>query len=190
MLSFGTIGILALAASLASAATTHRVNVGMNGLNTYDPPNTNAATGDIIEFHFFPQNHTVTEGNFRDPCNPIGGAFFSGFIATSDTNGSTTFTIVLRDTLPIFFYCSQANHCQSGMVGSINAPSSGNTLAAWRNAAASAQANTAPTRATGGEVRDGTSTTISPSSSRGLGTIATAPPIIGGAALMAIAALL
>lgn len=32
-----------------------------------------------------------------------------------------SFTIPVTDTKPIWFYCSQGKHCQSGMVGVINA---------------------------------------------------------------------
>jgi hypothetical protein len=52
-------------------------------------------------------------------------AFFSGFMPTNATNraqkGVLTYTIHVKDTKPVWFYCSQAKHCQAGMVGAINA---------------------------------------------------------------------
>jgi hypothetical protein len=52
-------------------------------------------------------------------------AFFSGFMPTNASfaakNEVLTYTIRVPDSKPIWFYCSQAKHCQSGMVGAINA---------------------------------------------------------------------
>ncbi|KAH6668523.1 hypothetical protein B0J14DRAFT_601027 [Halenospora varia] len=41
--------------------------------------------------------------------------------------------VYVNDTRPIWFYCSQtsSSHCQSGMVGAINAHSTGDTLEAF-----------------------------------------------------------
>lgn len=73
------------------------------------------------------QNHSVTQSSFDDPCHPLAGGFFSGFVPTNGSPSATTFTITINDSTPIWFYCSQpnGNHCQAGMVGSINAPSTG-----------------------------------------------------------------
>ena len=56
------------------------------------------------------------------------------------------FTIAVNDTKPIWFYCSQAKHCQGGMVGVINAPAanSSRTLASYKALAAKAPANLSP----------------------------------------------
>jgi len=65
-------------------------------------------------------------------------AFFSGFMPTNATAAATknilTYTIRVPDTKPIWFYCSQAKHCQGGMVGAINAYvfSSRNVLAVYK----------------------------------------------------------
>lgn len=52
-------------------------------------------------------------------------AFFSGFMPTNASLSATskvlTYTIRVMDTKPVWFYCSQAKHCQGGMVGAINA---------------------------------------------------------------------
>ncbi|KAH8589308.1 Cupredoxin, partial [Bisporella sp. PMI_857] len=111
-----------------------QVKVGANNL-TYTPSNIIAAPGTKIEFSFFPKNHTVTQSSFSDPCHPLAGGFFSGFVPTQPAAaGSSSFTITVNDTKPIWFYCSQTagDHCQKGMVGSINAPKTGNrTLEAF-----------------------------------------------------------
>jgi hypothetical protein len=52
-------------------------------------------------------------------------AFFSGFMpsnATAVAAGNVlTYTIRVMDSKPIWYYCSQGQHCQGGMVGAINA---------------------------------------------------------------------
>lgn len=68
------------------------------------------------------QNHSVAAGDYASPCTPqqpATNAFYSGFMPT-DQQGQLTYTIPIRDTNPIWFYCSQARHCQEGMVGVIN----------------------------------------------------------------------
>jgi len=54
-----------------------------------------------------------------------------------------TFTIEVNDTKPIWFYCSQGKHCQSGMVGAIN-PTAEKTVADFTERAALAPANLSP----------------------------------------------
>jgi hypothetical protein len=78
------------------------------------------------------QNHSVVQSTFDNPCVPIANimanktdAFFSGFMPTNASLGASTnvltYTIRVSDTKPVWFYCSQAKHCQAGMVGAINA---------------------------------------------------------------------
>lgn len=46
------------------------------------------------------------------------------------------FTVLVKDTNPIWFYCATGKHCQSGMSGVINAPAStAKTLALYKEAA-------------------------------------------------------
>ena len=73
------------------------------------------------------QNHSVASSTFDSPCIPelkanpnAKTAFWSGFMPT-DAEGSLVFTMQVRDAAPVYFYCAQAKHCQSGMVGVINA---------------------------------------------------------------------
>lgn len=98
-------------------------------------------------FLIIEQNHTVTQSSFKDPCHPLSsGGFFSGFVPTKDSPSSTTFTITVQNSNPIWFYCSQTvgSHCQKGMVGAINAPATGNTLDAFIRIATNATQSTAP----------------------------------------------
>jgi plastocyanin len=106
------VAAIALASGIVSAqkGTTVKVDVGKDGF-TFTPANIQAEAGTDIQFSFFPGDHSVTQAAFSDPCQPIaGGGFFSGFMADS----STTFTITINNTDPIYFSCSQSGHCQAG----------------------------------------------------------------------------
>ena len=49
--------------------------------------------GEKIEFHFFAPTHSVVQGSFDNPCQPIGpNAFFSGGISTLDSNVNVSHT--------------------------------------------------------------------------------------------------
>lgn len=140
-------GLAALAASVVNAQDgwTIQVQVGADGLS-YTPNDIKAAVGTKVEFIFNPKNHTVTQSSFADPCHALPGGFFSGFVPTTETPSSTSFTITVADTKPIWFYCSQTvgTHCQKGMVGAINAPAVGNTLAKFVALASNATTSTFP----------------------------------------------
>lgn len=127
------------------------------------------------------------QSSFDDPCHPLKDGFSSGFIPTEVSPSGVLFDIVIEDTKPIWFYCAQTakTHCQAGMVGSINAPATGNTLEAFIEKAASASASTIPPHAPlggalsvngtiiadfGGAVLDTTNTTLDP------GAITNVPP--------------
>lgn len=45
----------------------------------------------------------------------------SGFMpVTADAKDVPVFTMQINDTTPMWLYCSQATHCQEGMVMAIN----------------------------------------------------------------------
>ncbi|TVY47454.1 Extracellular serine-rich protein [Lachnellula occidentalis] len=136
---------LVLAFAAAASAATIKVAVGQDGL-TYTPNDITANAGDSVEFDFFPKNHTVTQSSFADPCHPLAGGFFSGFVPTNASTLGSTFTITVKDTKPVWIYCSQTvgTHCQAGMVAAINAPKTGNTLAAFTLHAKNATSSTFP----------------------------------------------
>ena len=67
---------IALALSLAKNIS---ISVGQAGL-VFDPDTVTANTGDLLQFHFFPKNHTVAQSSFSSPCTPSTGGVFSGFM--------------------------------------------------------------------------------------------------------------
>jgi len=124
----------------AAPATTHTITVGnKNGSLTYNPPNISADIGDMVRFLFMPKNHSVTQSSFGQPCVPLGASgntvgFWSGFnpVSGDQISDFPTFDIIVNDTSPIWFYCSQTDHCVKGMVGAINAnPNSAKSFAAF-----------------------------------------------------------
>ncbi|KUJ22417.1 uncharacterized protein LY89DRAFT_714223 [Mollisia scopiformis] len=114
---------------------TQSIQVGAEGLS-FTPPTVTANVGDIVEFRFYPQNHSVARADFETPCIPYEDTgpgrvgFWSGFqpIAVVLSN-PPTFQVVINDTEPILFYCSAPGACiNDGMVGVIN-PNSTETFA-------------------------------------------------------------
>jgi plastocyanin len=105
------------------------VTVGLNGTLTFSPDNVTASVGDMVQFQFVAGNHTATQSNFDNPCQPISmhnasaTGFHSGFqpAAASKAMGMTSvYTVPINDTKPIWVYCAQAKHCEAGMVMVIN----------------------------------------------------------------------
>ncbi|TVY82172.1 putative GPI-anchored cupredoxin [Lachnellula suecica] len=141
---------LVMAFAAATSAATVKVSVGVDSTGAsklvYTPNDITASVGDSVEFDFFPANHTVTQSSFADPCHPLAGGFFSGFVPTNASTLGSTFTITVKDTKPVWIYCSQikGTHCQAGMVAAINAPKTGNTLAAFTSLAKNATLSTFP----------------------------------------------
>ncbi|KJA16243.1 hypothetical protein HYPSUDRAFT_148004 [Hypholoma sublateritium FD-334 SS-4] len=115
----------------AAVPVDHRITVGANGALAYSPPNITASIGDTVTFEFHPKNHTVTQSNFLNPCEPLQAStgttgFKSGFVpVAADATTFPTFQITINDTAPIWGYCGQTGHCAAGMVFSINAVESG-----------------------------------------------------------------
>ncbi|KAH0559574.1 hypothetical protein GP486_003912 [Trichoglossum hirsutum] len=117
---------------------------------TFDPNDVRVDVGSMIQFQFWPKNHSVARSSFDKPCVPIEqstpGAvgFFSGFMPIQQTLG--VFTIKVTDAKPIWFYCAQGNHCQSSMVGVINAPKNdtSKTIQTFTDLAKKAPANIVP----------------------------------------------
>lgn len=130
LLGFAAIAAMAVNSQMG---TTIRVAVGEGESLRYSPNNITAKVGTAIEFNFFPnvinqvenlptklkhsQNHSVVQSSFANPCHPLAGGFFSSFIPTKNSPSGTSFTVIVNDTRPIWFYCSQtsSSHCQSGM---------------------------------------------------------------------------
>jgi len=135
----------------------HVVQVGdATGALKFSPDSITAAVGEMIQFQFYPQNHSVAQSSFDKPCEPLPqtngtAGFWSGFMPVSSSSTTMpTFSILVKDTKPIWFYCAAAKHCQGGMSGVVNPPSSGpNTLDAYKTAAKSVSLTGIPTGAAG-----------------------------------------
>lgn len=155
-------------AGLVSAQTTgtgqakvHTVQVGDKdgGLKFY-PEQLDAAVGDMVRFQFYPKSHSVARSAFTNPCVPLDPAtangtssFFSGFVPVQQVDKfMPTFTILINETTPIWYYCATGKHCQNGMAGVINPPkqSTDRTLAKYKQAAVGAT-TVAPGTSFGGE---------------------------------------
>ncbi|KAF8878933.1 hypothetical protein BD779DRAFT_1803504 [Infundibulicybe gibba] len=128
-------------APTAPADTPGHMNIDVAFQNTFvfHPASIVAPVGTIVTF-WFPNNglaHSVTQSSFANPCTYLAasGNDSAGFDSGLQTN--VQFSINITDsTKPIWFHCKQVLHCGMGMVGSINAPTSGsNTFTAFQSAA-------------------------------------------------------
>ncbi len=184
--------VAAAAESASPSSGVHDVDVGEDGVFAYTPNTLKASVGDTVNFHFYPLNHSVVQSSFNSPCTPLQGGIFSGFHPSSNDEAvshyppssrllpldqcayanrkAQMFSVTINDTNPIWLYCAQTvkSHCQSGMVMVINPPASGNTLAAYKSAAANTHTSTSPATIQGGVVlpnKDSDNSTASTSGS-------------------------
>ncbi|KAK0726412.1 hypothetical protein B0T21DRAFT_350548 [Apiosordaria backusii] len=157
-MKFSSIFSLAGLVSQVSAITWN-VSVGKNGL-TFEPNEIRAGAGDIIQFIFWPRNHSVVAGEFTRPCIPR---------LTGGSGPPQLFRVQINNSEPFVFYCSQNNgqHCKNGMFGIINPGVTGiATLSSYRNLAAGAGNATSPrVPPFGGQIRQNPNTSVPPSSS-------------------------
>ncbi|THY69888.1 hypothetical protein D6C86_08558 [Aureobasidium pullulans] len=131
-------------------AALHSIDVGEDGL-VFSPNSTTAAVGDTVTFHFYPRAHGVARSSYSSPCAAMDNGFNSGFVKVASGESNTTFTITVNNTDPIWYYCPQGDHCQAGMVGVINPPSSDDqTIGAFIVAASTAGTSTVPEQVYGG----------------------------------------
>jgi hypothetical protein len=59
------------------------VLVGGGGLLSFSHPSIPAAIGDVVVFRFGgpgPQNHSVVQSTFENPCHAVAGGFNSGYM--------------------------------------------------------------------------------------------------------------
>ncbi|RAL66490.1 hypothetical protein DID88_006180 [Monilinia fructigena] len=100
--------------STSPSDPTHTILVGAGGQLTFSPNETKADVNTTLEFHFYPQTHSVAQAAFASPL----------------------FSVLVNDTKPIWFYCGFARHCENGMVGAVNIPTENpKTLAQFAAAA-------------------------------------------------------
>jgi len=122
---------------------THVIQVGDTaGTKAFYPEKIRAKKGDLVQFHFYPKEHSIAQGSFDQPCQPLGSAngsssqgFWSGFMpVAAESKTMPVFSILVNDTKPIWFYCATMSHCQQGMAGVINEPED-KTLEQYKEAA-------------------------------------------------------
>ncbi|KAI1869573.1 hypothetical protein JX265_006663 [Neoarthrinium moseri] len=168
-MQFSTVALSALL-GLASAQTVHVVSVATaNNSLIFTPDNIKAPAGDMIQFQFRAGNHSVAQSTFDAPCSPISQhtnqtGVFSGFqpVAASQAMGMVpTWTIMVQNTNPMWFYCATGKHCQAGMVMVVNENTGANatrSLAEFKKLASAATANVAPSSGTNGGTNGGSGT--------------------------------
>ncbi|KAG8876031.1 hypothetical protein FRB98_007503 [Tulasnella sp. 332] len=162
-----------------TSAEIHNVFVGgPNGL-VFTPNNIVCNVGDTVLFTFGTKNHTMTQSTFANPCTPIGGGAFSGFmpVAANQTTDLPQYPLPVQDTKPFWAFCSQANHCEQGMVFAMNAPTTGNTFDAYM---AGAKALLSPTASTVAAAPVAATSTATDSSAAAAVTPATTAAPYGG----------
>ncbi|KAI9754060.1 MAG: hypothetical protein M4579_004880 [Chaenotheca gracillima] len=139
---FSALALAAVAHGQDSDMDTITIEVGEGGL-VMKPDSVMAKKGQKIEFEFYPMNHSVVQGDVSKPCQPAANAWWSGYVPSSKGESSTKFVLTINDTEPIYYYCSQEEHCQGGMVGVINPPND-SALTDYRKASNGADENVAP----------------------------------------------
>ena len=154
---------LAIAAATSASAANIQVQVG-NGALAFNPNSVTANVGDTISFVFYPKNHTVTQSSFAAPCEPLASGIDSGFqpVAANATS-VPSFSMTVNVTTPLWFFCHQTGHCESGMVFAVN-PTPNKTFDAFQATANASSSNGTPP-----------SNSSSPSSPAGSGTTAGSP---------------
>ncbi|KAF3007705.1 hypothetical protein E8E13_009553 [Curvularia kusanoi] len=165
---FSTILAAGLAQAMTASAATMMVTVAANNKFQFTPNSVTAQPGDMVAFNFVAQNHSIVSSTANNPCQPERNAIFSDFQPIpGNPNGSPNggaaaagnkgknrnnnrqasntpmFMVPITDNQPIYIYCSQAQHCQQGMVMVINPPD-GNAVTQYANKAAQANNNVSP----------------------------------------------
>ncbi|KAJ5046752.1 uncharacterized protein L3040_003982 [Drepanopeziza brunnea f. sp. 'multigermtubi'] len=186
-MQFTTLALSALSicSALAQSAgiKVHVVRVGaMNGSLIYSPDNIKAAVGEMVQFQFAPNNHSVTQSTFDQPCQPIapagssGAGIYSGFMPVSASSTTTpTYTIMIKDQTPMWLYCSQAQHCQGGMVMVINEDTAANASRTLENYRTLAKASTASGTAVGDQAGTNSTSGTAPGTGTGAGSLTSTP---------------
>ncbi|KAL9114540.1 MAG: hypothetical protein Q9227_001621 [Pyrenula ochraceoflavens] len=129
------------ASTSSDGPITHTVQVAKGGF-TFVPDVVLAKKGDVIEFDFFPDNHSVVRAEYGYPCIPYEDTgvdkigFFSGFHPVDTIlPDPPKWTLTINDTDPVFYYCSAPGSCINyGMVGVVN-PNATHTLAVQKQLA-------------------------------------------------------
>ncbi|KAK6524326.1 hypothetical protein TWF694_005977 [Orbilia ellipsospora] len=102
----------------------HTVIVGGDAGLVYTPESIYAVVGDIVEFHFMKQNHSVTQSTFNTPCIRKPDGIDSGLMPNPNNTivPPPVFKYTVDTTDPTWWYCKQrtGTHCGKGMTFAIN----------------------------------------------------------------------
>ncbi|GJC85954.1 extracellular serine-rich protein ARB_03024 [Colletotrichum liriopes] len=122
--------VVSALAAVAQAVDVQVVSVAStNNTLKFFPDKISAPVGSMVQFQFRGGNHSVVQSTFDNPCIPISNVnasakgVYSGYqpVAASAAMGQIpVFTVMVSSTAPMWLYCSQAKHCQNGMVMVIN----------------------------------------------------------------------
>ena len=85
--------LIAVPISLAKSIT---IGVGEGGL-VFKPESVTADVGDLLQFHFYPKNHSVVQGSFSTPCQPLAGGVYSGFEIVEAGEGVCPTSFIARN---------------------------------------------------------------------------------------------
>jgi len=189
----------AASAPSAPANTPGHINidVALNSALTFSEANITASNGTVVTYYFSDAGaHSVTQSSFSAPCTYLAANGSDGPGFDSGLQQAVQFSInITNDQEPIWYHCKQVGHCGMGMVGAINAPATGNTFAAFQNAAkaigASEQTETDHGPVTGGVNAIATATpAASASGSSGSSSSSGAGRFVDGGALGLVSAVL
>lgn len=98
----------------SASSSTHTVDVGNNGF-TFNPDTLTVSPGEKVEFHFFPQNHSVAQASFNNPCHPMNASSFSsGFVLESVSTPGLDGSIVPDFNRKRFLLWQSTTQPQSG----------------------------------------------------------------------------
>ncbi|KAJ9385064.1 hypothetical protein DTO063F5_4399 [Paecilomyces variotii] len=194
------------ASSMSSGSGTvkvHPVKVGWNNTLTFSPDQLNVNPGEMVQFQFYPKNHSVVQSSFDEPCVPMSESMpgmmgiMSGFMPVSeDATQIPVFTMMVNDTKPMWIHCSQTGHCQKGMVMAINVASGSNkTLSSFKalamkstsDGSSSSSGSSSSTSSTSGSTGSTGSSTSSSTGSAG-STSGSGTPTTGGSSSSSAAA--
>jgi len=102
--------------SSGSGSTVTVIVAPSPGVFRYVPFAMNVSVGDTVMFKWMASPHTVTKSSALEICNKTSDNPFTSGVQ----NASFTFTQVINDTNPLYYYCGVPTHCQKGMFGMIN----------------------------------------------------------------------
>ncbi|SPN97794.1 uncharacterized protein DNG_01306 [Cephalotrichum gorgonifer] len=108
-------------------SATHTVHVGRSGFK-FSPNTTVAAAGDVVEFKFYPPDHSIIRANYEHGCIPyemVGinqvGFYDGPHILSGIAEDAPVYRLKINDTEPIFYYCGAPGSCMDKhMIGVVN----------------------------------------------------------------------